>query len=202
MYTENHDVENKEANGTLCHLQKIVLYDDVTDEDFEIVNMDGYFVRCLGISNVKFLLCTLDEDCPISNRRTLKIRPDNVTCRISMPLSLIPGEEHKQTVRARLNRFPVLVNHATTGHKLQGQTKDDGVFIKEWHYKKNWPYVVLSRVTTLAGLFLQKPIDATKNYTKDSRLLNMLSQFKKRTPANNTLVYTGQKHVREEDESR
>jgi hypothetical protein len=94
------------------------------------------------------------------------------------------------------------VNHATTGHKLQGQTKDDGVFIKEWEYRKNWAYVVLSRVTTLAGLFLQKPINATKNYAKDSRLLNMLSQFKKRTPANNTLVYTGQKHIREEDESR
>jgi hypothetical protein len=51
----------------------------------------------------------------------------------------------------------VIVNHATTGHKLQGTTVKSLV-IAEWLKVKNWAYVVLSRVKTLSGLFLISPL--------------------------------------------
>jgi hypothetical protein len=71
-----------------------------------------------------------------------------------MPIKLMPGEKTREVVWATVNRFPLLINHATTGHKLQGQTKPS-LYISEWHYGANWPYVVLSRVKTLKGLFLR-----------------------------------------------
>ena len=50
-------------------------------------------------------------------------------------------------------------NIATTGHQLQGMSKDQLV-VSSWNYSsKNWIYVVLSRVTcrTLSGLYLFVP---------------------------------------------
>jgi hypothetical protein len=51
----------------------------------------------------------------------------------------------------------VIVNHATTGHKLQGKTVKSLV-IAEWLKVTNWANVVLSRVKTLSALFLMSPI--------------------------------------------
>ena len=43
-------------------------------------------------------------------------------------------------------------NIATTGHQLQGMSKDQ-LIVSSWNYSsKNWIYVVLSRVRTLSGL--------------------------------------------------
>jgi hypothetical protein len=42
-----------------------------------------------------------------------------------MPIELIPGMKMRHPVSANMNRFPVLTNHATTGHKLQGQFDED-----------------------------------------------------------------------------
>jgi len=148
MYTENDDVPNGIANGTLCHLLKVVLHPHVTENDFKFINVDGYYVRTIDASNVDYLLCKFaDSD------RTFRVEANLVACKISMPIELIPGEKTKKVVRAMVNRFPLLINHATTGHKLQGQTKPS-LYISEWHYGANWPYVVLSRVKTLKGLFL------------------------------------------------
>jgi hypothetical protein len=50
------------------------------------------------------------------------------------------------------------MDHATTGHKLQGKTLKSLV-IAEWSARvKNWASVVLSCVKTLSGLFLMSPI--------------------------------------------
>ena len=49
------------------------------------------------------------------------------------------------------------MNDATTGHKLQGMSKDWLVVVL-WSFTQNWIYVVLSRVRTLKGLFLLKPL--------------------------------------------
>jgi hypothetical protein len=55
-------------------------------------------------------------------------------------------------------------NDATTGHKLQGMSKD-AIVVTSWPTGglaamfKNWEYVVLSCVCTLSGLYLVEPID-------------------------------------------
>ena len=60
-------------------------------------------------------------------------------------------------------QLPMNTNDATTGHKLQGMSKDrlivtswDG--ISKW---SNWAYTVLSRVRKLEGLFLCKPLHSS-----------------------------------------
>jgi hypothetical protein len=176
MYTENHDVSNGIANGTLCYLLKVVLHVNVTIDDFSLTNIDGYYVRTIDASKVDYLLCQID-----GSNKTFKVKADHVSCKIDFPIQLIPGQRIRKIVRANVNRFPVVVNHATTGHKLQGQTKES-LFISDWHYGSNWPYVVLSRVTTLKGLFLLKPIRRDVDFSQDSRLERMLARFRNKAP--------------------
>ena len=69
------------------------------------------------------------------------------------------GQNKQDMVKnASITQFPVNSNIATTGHKLQGQTKKRLV-IGTWNHRvKNWVYLVLSRVKTLDGLFLSSPL--------------------------------------------
>lgn len=114
--------------------------------------------------------------------RTFHVYADVQPCKTNMPIELFPGETTRKWVRAKINRFPVLVNHATTGHKLQGQTKLS-MFVSIFHYAKNWPYVVLGRVTSLRGLFLCEPLDPSKDYSMDSRAKTMIRRFERLCPA-------------------
>jgi hypothetical protein len=98
-----------------------------------------------------------------------------------MPIELIPGMKKTYSVVAFINRFPVLTNHATTGHKLQGQTKGN-LFISHWHYGNNWPYVVLSRVREHSQLFFQEPIKRDHDFLLDARLVTMLNNMKQKEP--------------------
>ena len=68
--------------------------------------------------------------------------------------------------RLKMRQFPVHVNNATTGHKLQG-TSLDALFISNWSYVRNWPYVMLFRVRKLEGLFLRTELKSPtqKDYT-------------------------------------
>jgi hypothetical protein len=177
MYTENHDVPNGIANGTLCRLVKVVLHTDTTKNDFGTINIDGYHVLTIDATKVDYLLCTVD-----GSTRTFKVKADIVSCKIDLPIQLIPGEKTHKIVRARINWFPVLINHATTGHKLQGQTKSS-LCISDWHDGANWPYVVLSRVTSsLSGLFLLKPLRADHDFSHDERLTQMLTRMRMKAP--------------------
>ena len=75
-------------------------------------------------------------------------------------------------------QLPVISNNATTGHKLQGSTKES-IFIARFFYEtKNWNYVVLSRVRTRDGLFLKEPLDPSKHFTMDDTLATMLTTFR------------------------
>ena len=81
-------------------------------------------------------------------------------------------------------QLPLLVNHATTGHKLQGKTMDQ-LIIAEWSKMKNWAYVVLSRVRSLAGLYLLKAIPNDIDFRPDPRYLAMMDRLREtklRTP--------------------
>ena len=80
-------------------------------------------------------------------------------------------KSHKQSTselkfRCQMTQFPVLLNDATTGHKLQGMTKDAMIVTSwpKWAFFKNWEYTVLSRVRTLEGLYLFEPISMTKSF--------------------------------------
>ena len=108
----------------------------------------------------------------------------------------------KVAFRCKMFQLPVNLNDATTGHKLQGMSKDV-IIITSWPkggmatWTKNWEYVVLSRVRSLDGLYLLEPIDLEKSFkpseeleqylrtvqTKEKQLFRKISNRKKKLAA-------------------
>ena len=69
---------------------------------------------------------------------------------------MLQTQENKSDKFAlKANQLPFVVNNATMGHKLQGSGVDK-LFVHSWSYVQNWVYVMLSRVTTMEGLFLHR----------------------------------------------
>ena len=60
--------------------------------------------------------------------------------------------EQKVLKAVSMTQLPINMNDATTGHKLQGMSKDK-LIVESWSFISNWIYVVLSRVRTLECLF-------------------------------------------------
>ena len=81
-----------------------------------------------------------------------------------------------------MTQFPVNLNDATTGHKLQGSSKDH-VIISSWLKTglfKNWVYTVLSRVQTLDELYLLEPIDMERSFKPSKQFRSYLKRDKTR----------------------
>ena len=173
VVTDNIDVPRKKANGAICWLDKVVLEEGVTEDEFDVICMDERHVRSVSVDKVKGLRCRLENgDCIFAEAATEAVR-------IHFPMELAPGEVKRWWLSAKLTTFPVLVNHATTGHKLQGQSKDS-VFVHAWSCTKNWVCVVLSRVRTLSGLFLREKLDGGKDFSNDGRMVRMLNRFRQK----------------------
>ena len=83
--------------------------------------------------------------------RRFKLTPQSRTCTVNVS----PNDHVSTTTKMKCNilQLPVNSSDAITGHKLQGLTKDN-LIVYSWNKSTNWIYVVLSRVTTLSGLFL------------------------------------------------
>jgi hypothetical protein len=93
---------------------------------------------------------------------------------------LVAGETSRtEQVHMKFWQFPIVRNTCTTGHKLQGKTVTQ-IFIYNWGYKcTNWPYVVLSRVTEMKGVFLKTPLKRELNqYAVPPDLVRMMDKFK------------------------
>ena len=79
---------------------------------------------------------------------------------------------NEQEFRCNMTQLPINSNDATTGHKLQGMSKDV-IIISSWPTGglfKNWEYVVLSRVRTRNGLYLFDAIDMNKSFEPSPEL--------------------------------
>jgi len=151
MLTSNDDVSNGLANGTLCILKGVFLKKGIEEKDTQVGCMDGHWVRMVDASQVDYLLC--QHDCGDSFCRTFKVEPRRELCAVRLNTDFLDGIKQKTTVKMHMDQLQLLVNNATTGHKLQGRSVDT-IFISNQSKCVNWPCVVLSRVKTLEGLFL------------------------------------------------
>ena len=174
MLTENFDVDNRMANGTQGLLVKVVLK---SGQSTSKILIDGVLVQAVFASKISYIrLRHLPKD---GKRGTeFKIEPKQHSgFSVSMPRPVeLQGKIKTTKMTFTANQIPVVVNNATTGHKLQGCTKSS-VFINCFSYAKNWPYVVLSRVKTRKGLYLGRPLDESKDYSIDVKLLRMKEVF-------------------------
>jgi AAA domain len=178
MGTCNDDVRNGVANGTTSLFKKIVFKPGKRPTPMKL---HGYWIYSVNADDVEHVLMEWHES-QFEGRFIMKPRSNGY--QVAFP---IVENGHKMKVRRTgitFFQFPLLVNHATTGHKLQGKTLD-ALIIAEWSKVKNWAYVVLSRVRSLAGLYLLRPIPADIDFSPDPRYVEMmerLRQSKLRTP--------------------
>ena len=102
--------------------------------------------------------------------------------KILKPNSLQTKGNERDTIRMKAVQLPMIINNATTGHKLQGSGVDN-IFVHTWNYSTNWAYVVLSRVKTKSGLFMRRPLSRDlRKYAVPKALLRMLHHFRRFSP--------------------
>ena len=118
----------------------------------------------MSVDDVEYMLCEhypeTDSDKPPPK---FKLYPDKETVNVHLKMF-----DNMVTIGGMTKtQFPVNSNIATTGHKLQGMTKNI-LIVQSWNYSfENRVYVVLSRVRTLSGLFLCQKLDITKTFPCD-----------------------------------
>jgi hypothetical protein len=171
MLTENEDVLKGKANGTTCLFRKLILKPGARAEK---IQMYGYWVNSISIEDVEFMVLRW-EDCD-HFAGNFQLKPKVGTFRVKYPICEFGLNTRIQT-SIELQYLSVIVNHATTGHKLQGKTVVSLV-IAQWSKVKNWAYVVLSRVKTLDGLFLMKPIPEDIDFAPAADYLDMMAHLR------------------------
>lgn len=128
------------GNGTLCRVKKIKLKPGAPPLQWK--NWEGvkvYTVNARYVDWVEF------ERFPVKSTATVHVSLDDAV------------SERVALKGVSITQLPINMNDATTGHKLQGMSKDK-LIVVSWSFIPNWIYVVLSRVRTLKGLFLLKPL--------------------------------------------
>jgi hypothetical protein len=171
MVTLNQDVVHGIANGTTCYFWKLVRKEDSI---LQKVKMNGCWVHAISMEAVEYIeLEWLDCDHHVGKFR---LEPIKGAFSVKYPISEF-GLNSRIQASIEMQYLPVIVNHATTGHKLQGKTVEKLV-IAEWSKVKNWAYVVLSRVKTLKGLFLVKPIPDDIDFAPEGDYLDMMTYLR------------------------
>jgi hypothetical protein len=171
MVTQNKDVLYGILNGTVCKCRKLVLKPGI---EIKKIQMFNYWINTIGMDNMEYIEVEW-EDCNHFVGKFL-LKPETATFKVKYPI-LSSGNSCVQA-QIELKYLPIIVNHAKTGHKLQGKTVKLLV-IAEWSKVKNCAYIVLSRFKTLEGLFLMKPIPEDIDILQPKEYLDMMENIRR-----------------------
>jgi hypothetical protein len=139
MLTVNLNVDEDKANGTQAIVQQIVLKDNVCPT--LMVMHDNITIPTVFASQVEYI--TLQHTNQRFHNECFNVKPTKHAFSCKMPDMIQPNIFN--TIEMKANQFSFVSNDATTGHKLQG-TGVDALYVRNWSYRTNWVYVVLSRV--------------------------------------------------------
>ena len=158
-------------------LKKVVLKDNVM---LTSKLWDGYHVNTVSVDNIKFIICEYWENGHGSNNsnkspRLFKLKAE--VSKVDIKMNLFGSKKKTVFTNQYIKQFGILVNTATTGHKLQGLSMDYIIIVSWFYGAKNWVYVVLSRVRTLRGLYLFKPLDYDKYFKEDNKLKKHMKEL-------------------------
>ena len=139
------------------------------------------------VDNVKFIVCEHWENGNDSNNsnkspRLFKLKAE--VTKVDIKMNLFGNKKKMVFTNQYIKQFGMLVNTATTGHKLQGLSMDYIIIVSCFYGAKNWIYVVLSRVRPLRGLYLFTPLDYNKYFKEDKKLkkhMKELEEFERQT---------------------
>ncbi len=107
------------------------------------------------------------------NSCRFKLKPKQFTPEVSV--KHYHTSSKKFTFQCKMKQIPANSSDATTGHKLQGMSKD-AIIVSSWPTRglaatfTNQENVVLSHVQTLSGLYLVKPIDMENSFKPSPQL--------------------------------
>ena len=168
MLTQNNDVPNGQANGSRVIVLKVIC--KLGEQSFPLVLECGTIIPTLFASQVESILVQHENTDILPSTFLVAQKSWHFKAKIKVGDAKIKADMSG-------NQFPIISNSATTGHKLQGCSLDE-LLVNAWEYKNNWAYVVLSRVRTMAGLYLQEALseDLTK-YEMPEAMTAMLAHF-------------------------
>jgi hypothetical protein len=172
MVITNKDVVGGIANGTTCKFRKVVLK---PGSEFDSIQMSGYWVNTISIDDVEYIEVEW-QDCDQFVGK-FQITTEIGVFKVKYPITKFGISSRIQT-SIEMKYLPVIVNHATTGHKLQGKTVKS-LMIAEWSRVKNWVYVVISCVKTLDGLFLTNKLPEDIDFLPETDYLDMMDNLRR-----------------------
>ena len=181
MLPTNSNVDAGLANGTQARIQKVVLK---TGEKASYIHLDNNIpVQAVFASQVDHVI--LKHSNSRIQPQYFQVKPKEHTFKANIPKPWIVqtnGNKNTEKVQMKALQLPILINNATTGHKLQGSGVDH-LFVHSWYYVQNWIYTMLSRVTSLDGLFARNRLSTDlKKYSVPKSLIKMISNFRSKKP--------------------
>ena len=180
MLPINKNVSAGQANGTQAEVQKVVLKPGVVPTT---VMLDGKVpVAAVKASQVEKIILHHSNERVQPDTFCVQPRDYSFDAKILKPKSLRSDKSPRETIRMKGKQLPLLINNATTGHKLQGSGVDN-LFVHNWSDVTNWVYVMLSRVTTRTGLFCRKKLRGDlRKFAVPPGLKRMLEKFESLRP--------------------
>jgi len=118
----------------------------------------GYKVYTVDSVDVHRIICERLKEDKQDHVKYFSLPSKKFSVHVQIP---IHGKNNVTLSDMELTQFPINLDQATTGHKLQGVTKSYLV-VADYNYSENWVYVAMSRVKTSNGLFLFKKINRSK----------------------------------------
>jgi hypothetical protein len=174
MMSENFDVKNGIANGTCAQFVRVV-----TKPHAKMVPMKvhGRWVNTVDIKDVDHILLRYDTMHAPAFVGQFKIFPTTKPVTVNFPCPKEMSSTGRSNQQMDLGHLSCVLNYATTVHKLQGKSVDNLVVV-EWCKTRNWAYVVLSRVRTLAGVFLVSALPEDISFAPSEQYLAMMESFR------------------------
>ena len=170
MGTENKDVVNGIANGTTGTFRHAVLKQG---KKVHAMKLNGHWVNAIDANDVVHLRIDF-VDC--KKKGSFIVKPSSGTYHPKFPMEEY-GVALDPQITMQMVQFKLVTNFATTTHKLQGKSLDFLV-IGEWSNLAGWPYVALSRVTTLDCLFILKDLPSHYNLSPHPDVSSMLMRLR------------------------
>jgi hypothetical protein len=180
MLPTNVDVHNGQANGTQAIVKNIVLKPNNSTRITYIANetpIPSIFASQIDHIQLQHINPRIDSPC-------FNIRPKTHTFKTKIQLQTTTMTEAKlfENIEMKATQLPLLLNNATTGHKLQGSGVEQ-LFVHTWSYVTNWPYVMLSRVKTMQGLYARKLLsEDLSKYAVPTRLTELIHSLQQFSP--------------------
>jgi hypothetical protein len=175
MVNDNIDVKGGIANGTCCVFEKAVLNHNAQIQKMKVHRR---WVNTVDIAELDHIVLRFAEMHKPAFVGTFKLFPREKKLNAEFPNTTI-GSSGRVNVKIDMLHLPVVLNYATTVHKLQGKSMDNLVIV-EWNNKRNWAYVVLSRVRSLAGIFLCKALPEDYSFEPDPQYVSMMERLRNR----------------------